>query len=90
MNLALKSFLENCIENIGLTSKEQKVKKIIYFRYDVLGKMFPHKIFSVNECSLDFFKQSLDYITEKEELPDDKDLSEYSINYLNWIKLHKK
>lgn len=59
-------------------------------RYLTLTKFFPHKIFSVEESTFDFFNKTYDYILGYVKIPDKEPGREYSNNYIDWLHYWKK
>lgn len=59
-------------------------------RYDMLSIYFPHKTFSVEECSFDFFSQTLNYLEGRVELPKKETGREFKNNYIDWVTYWKQ
>jgi hypothetical protein len=54
-------------------------------RYTILSVYFPHKPFSVEQCTPDFFQDTLDYLHGIKELPKREAGNEYQNNYIDWV-----
>lgn len=61
----------------------------VYKRYTLLSKQFPHKTFSVEECSFEFFSLTLAYLRGEIELPKKEPGREFKNNYIDWINNYK-
>ncbi len=59
------------------------IKRFLYLRYDAFNILFPHKTFSVNQATPDFFTLTLEYARQQKEFIKPK--SEYEKNYLDWM-----
>jgi hypothetical protein len=75
--------------------KGGKFTYFIYSRYELLSKYFPHKTFSVGQATLDFFHETFLILDGQIPMPSEYDekgnkKSEYELNYINWLKQHKK
>jgi len=81
----LITFLQESILELSKQSGESKIDYFFTRRYRQLNILFPHKPFSVEQASFEFFDLTLQYLLNKrplEEIPS----SEYSQNYRCWIK----
>jgi hypothetical protein len=81
MNLILESFLLNSRDELNLS---HSITRFMELRYDVLNKIFPHKTFSVNQASLDFFDNALNHL-RGHSFDSKEKVSEYELNYREWI-----
>jgi hypothetical protein len=56
----------------------------------LLAKRFPHDTFSVEQCSFDFFIETALYLTGDKKIDQkERNKSEYSRNYFDWIDKNK-
>jgi hypothetical protein len=88
----LASYCRNAAYCVRRTDK--KAELFIHLRYDLMNVYFPHKVFSTNQVGLDFFQVTLDIIEGRLSIPSKKDekgnkKSEYELNYIEWLELHK-
>lgn len=70
-----------------------QMKRIALFmemRYELLSVHWPHKTFSVGQCSDHFFEETLDYLEGRKELPKKEQHNIYQNNYIDWIIEWKK
>lgn len=68
------------------------VGSFFYYRYDsgYLQANWPHKTFSVEEASLDFFNKTLDYLELRVKVPDKEKGNDFKNNYIDWLNTWKK
>ncbi len=72
-------------------SGDNKAARFIQLRYFTMSDVFPHKTFSVQQATLDFFDIAYRHLMGLEALPknEGQERSEYIQNYINWIKANK-
>jgi hypothetical protein len=80
-----ESFLRECISLLHTVIDSQRLNLFFTLRYRILYKHYPHKPFSVEESSADFFIITLQYL-KKERSLDEIPKSEYSQNYRKWVE----
>lgn len=81
--MKLSEYCAICAEKLR---NNRNYSAFIEIRYYEMSKLFPHKPFSVDQGTDDFFEITLDYLNGA-EFPEYT--SEYHTNYFNWIKKYR-
>jgi hypothetical protein len=84
----LLEFLSKCRNELDRLSGHAKILRFIELRYAVMSDLFPHGVFTVEEATLEFFDRAIRHSIHQDPLPEVK--SEWSRNYVEWIKKHQK
>lgn len=68
------------------------VSVYIYYRYDLMSRLFPHSAFGTNRTT-EFFEDTLRFLNDPESLNVTlkvaiKEQQTYEIAYLKWVKSH--
>lgn len=87
MKAELITYLANAHAELKKFNGRSDARINLFFekRYYELAKKFPHKPFSVDQSTFDFFLITLEYLSGERSL-DEIPKSEYSQNYRKWIE----
>lgn len=89
--IQMQAFNLICLLNAAKTHMEmeynfeKKWKYFEEFRYRLIAIHYPHKPFSVEESSFDFFAKTLDCLNGKIEIPEKEKGREFTNNYIDWL-----
>jgi len=88
--MSLLDFCDSAMEQLAPLKGTHKITAFALLRYHELGLEFPHRVFSTEEASLDFFEKTAAYLkdpaTIPEKAPDGTPFLEYKKNYFDWLK----
>ena len=70
--------------------REWSMKYFLLDRYERLSDGWPHKTFSVEQCSDSFFEETLCYLLGNKEIPKKEQHNIYQNNYIDWLIEWKK
>jgi len=90
MNSNLLDFCTEADIVISKSDPHKKIEVFFHYRYFLLAKSFPHDTFSVEQCSFDFFVETALYLKGDKQIDQkERNKSEYTKNYFDWIDKNK-
>jgi len=90
MNSNLFDFCIEADVKIVNAPPAEKIEIFCLYRYFLLAKSFPHDTFSVEQCSFDFFVDTALYLKDDKQIDSkERNKSEYTKNYFDWIDKNK-
>jgi hypothetical protein len=90
----LHEFCQRAIRELEKVERGNFASVFVAYRYDLMGRMFPHEVFGTNRTT-EFFEDTLRYLNNPRELKEAlKEATEnkqtYEIRYLKWVLSHSR
>ncbi len=69
----------------------------VELRYDRMNRFYPHGVFSVNEATPEFFRETLDHLVGDNHIADRRPgnaltgaADPYWVSYRDWVRAHRR